>query len=114
MNTETDQLVSNHLTEALQGSARGVPAGFAFRVMQRILQEKIHRAEAAAHRQALLVAISVSGLALFALYALSLFGFGSIEWLSNLPLVEAGWVVCGVLVLFQLDRLCSENMGSPG
>ena len=109
MSDETDEIVSKRLTDVLQSSLGEAPAGFAFRVMQRILQERIHRAEAAAHRQALLVAMGFTLLALVGLYGLSLFGFGSVEWLDTLPLAEASWLGCGLFVLFQLDRLCSER-----
>ncbi len=109
MSSESDHVVSERLTAILQTGTSKAPAGFAFRVMQRILQERIKRAEAASRRLSLLVAVGLSLLTGLMLYGFSLLGFASVDWLGSVPLLEAGWLVGGLLAYAQLDHVFAER-----
>lgn len=86
-----------------------VPSGFAFRVMDKIFQEKIRRAESAASRQSVLVTLGLLLLAAAALFTMNFLGLGNLTWITGLP-TEATWLACGILALLQLDQVFAARV----
>ena len=98
-----------HLQQMLGQERSPVPTGFAFRVMDKIFQEKVRRAESAARRQSVLVTCGLLLLAAAALFTMNFFGLGNLTWITSVPL-EATWLACGLLALLQLDQLFAARV----
>ena len=104
----TDQDLSEsevlRLQGALKESRSSAPPGFAFRFMQRLLTERLHRTERTARWHALLFAIFISMAAGLAVLGLSLAGLTEVQWLQVLPM---DWLIisfCITVGLLGLDR----------
>ena len=107
--TEDRMTKSQNIVAALESDRRSVPPGFAFRVMQTILAEKIRRAEVSAYRQALILTAGFTLLALVAVAALVTFGLSDIAWFATIPVFQLLALLAGVLGFACLDRFLASR-----
>lgn len=108
--TEDQITKSQDIVAALKSDRRSTPPGFAFRVMQTILAEKIRRAEVSAYRQALILTAGFTVLALVAIAALVTFGLSDIAWFSTIPVIQLLALLAGMLGFACLDRFLAGRL----
>ncbi|MFT7141150.1 MAG: hypothetical protein ACI9B8_003585, partial [Sulfitobacter sp.] len=94
-----DAAADQTLFQGLERNVGSAPAGFSFRVMDRIIRIRVRTAEKQAKRLSLFLS---AGLALLAAAGLGLsvwFGWLSADWMMGLPLVHLVAAIVSVLLL---------------
>ena len=104
---------SDAITDALHHNRTPLPAGFAFRVVQRITEERILRAEAAGRRQSHLVTMGLILLAVAAINLMKVVGLGDVQWVHQLPMNFLVYGFFGWVGFVILDRCLASTTRDP-
>lgn len=93
-------------------SGPGLPGGFAFRVMDRIITIRLRSAEQQARRAALFATVLLIAAAALGVLVSMQFGWMTGAWLTRLPLAHLTAAGAGLLLLVGLDFLFETRLQS--